>query len=237
MFPRGKQSFFLAITLVVILAVILLAGDVKTALLVIGLIANFFIISSQMVLISERHAAEGGASGADVAGRPAAADSSLVSNVPWFGWNGGHSGFQDKEDFASRPVPVHPHEYPGGLGVHDMPPGDTNYQTGPFEGPPGDGAVYSPAPADALAQGPYPDNPFDLNRVDTAAQETCDYGMTGESRDTHDADRKVVDHARWRHDPYRVTAGIMRRKHLLEEYVAEELDEAENLQWWGRSEW
>ena len=111
------------------------------------------------------------------------------------------------------------------------------YQFGAGGASPIAGAVYSPASFPGPGMHPFPNNPYQLNRVQSGANAVCDYGLGSESRNTHDADRKNVTHARWRNDPYRVAAGVMRKRDQMAKYVGEELDEAEHRQWWGRGDW
>ena len=51
---------------------------------------------------------------------------------------------------------------------------------------------------------------------------------------TFDGDRMVVEHARWRHDPYRVADGTRQRKALIQRFAGEEIEAEENTPWWGR---
>ena len=240
---RGRQGLFLVMTFIVMVVVILLSKDATTALVLISLITNFLIISSQLTLISERHEddeSERANRGQDGAVAPDA--------LPWVGAT--QSGFQDGtplkakclegstlvDNFAPQPAPGPAAGYPGGLNSTDL--DDMGYSVGPVASlPPGTGPVYN-----VTGENPSPalDNPYSLNRLETRADPTygqsgaCDYGLAGEARNTHDADQQIAQHARWRNDPYRVAAGIMRRKDLMDKYVREELDEEEDSYWWGR---
>lgn len=244
MLPQGKQGFYLAITLVVVIVIILLAKDVQRALLIISLITNFFIISSQMILVSDRH---------NEAVTGSIVQRTEESVVPPYPWITGVSHFTDKEGFAEKPsgplsFPAgNPHPgmtgpYPGGLDPHTL--SSMGYQFGATGGP-HIGPVYTPSSYPSGPPGmtpvngphPYPNNPYQLNRIKSGADPVCDGGLASESRNTHDADRKVVTHARWRNDPYRVAAGIMRKRDQMAKYVGEELAEAEHRPWWGRGDW
>jgi hypothetical protein len=50
-----NQEIFLGITFVVIIIIMILVKDKIMAILIVGLIANFLAISSQLILINERH--------------------------------------------------------------------------------------------------------------------------------------------------------------------------------------
>lgn len=58
----GYQGFFLALTLIVMIVIVLTAKDLTTGILLIGLITNFLIISSQLTLLGDRHVATSGGS-------------------------------------------------------------------------------------------------------------------------------------------------------------------------------
>jgi hypothetical protein len=57
--------------------------------------------------------------------------------------------------------------------------------------------------------------------------------VDGDSFASYDGDELVTYHARSRNDPERVWAGARHRKTLVDKYVREELDERENIRWWG----
>ena len=50
----SSQEMFLGITFIIILIIMIIVRDKSMAILIVGLIANFFIISSQMVIMNER---------------------------------------------------------------------------------------------------------------------------------------------------------------------------------------
>ena len=52
---KGYEGFFLALTFVVMLVILVSSKDMTTALLTIGLITNFLIISSQLTMIGDRN--------------------------------------------------------------------------------------------------------------------------------------------------------------------------------------
>ncbi len=228
--PRGPQRIFMILTFIVIVAIVMLTESLSTAMIFISLISQFLIISTLSTSIGELH---------DKATQP----SSAAISMPWFPISPGFTS--DREGFASKPLEnpgvYDGDSYPGGLSPADL--GQMSYDMGPIAAlPAGTGPVYSPVdmPGYGLGgggDGPSlpPDNPYQTNRLNSRAEPSaCDYGPNSEARDSFDADRKIVEHARWRHDPHRVVAGTMRRKDLMTRYVREELDEKENEPWWGR---
>lgn len=56
----GYHGFFLALTLIVMILIVLMTKELTTAILLIGLITNFLIISSQLTLLGDRHVATSG---------------------------------------------------------------------------------------------------------------------------------------------------------------------------------
>ena len=231
---QGRQGLFLVLTFVVMVAVIILAKDIAKALLLISLLTNFLIISSNLIMISERHHYEiddwaQAASGIS-SGYPLLAASSGFTQGPSDMRSVQGTSGTYKEEFASTPH-HNPAAYPGGLEPEDI--ASMRLDVGAVPSlPPGAGPAYTPT-----SESPYPapGNPYHLNRLESRPTAyPCHTGPAAELRDTHDADRKTVDHARWRHDPYRVAAGVMRRRELMDKYVREELDEEENRPWWGR---
>ncbi len=78
-------------------------------------------------------------------------------------------------------------------------------------------------------------NPFNLNRVAfTTAAGPC---LDDEANDDMiDGDERVTYQARARNDATRVTAGTMNRRKMMEKYLNEEVLEAEEREWWGRHE-
>lgn len=214
----NTQHLFLAATFIIILGVIFLSPDLSSALIIISLLSNFLVISTLLVGISEKSA------GGDGAPNPAAI------GVPWFPMRSGNGFAPDKDEFvASRPWDpprqwaASPAPYPGGLE-----PDDLDYSAGADGDVPGAGAVYRQRGSPPRNGDAYPTAapPKPLSRYDGSDSQPG----------TFDADRQNVEHARWRHDPYRVADGIMRRKELMSKHVAEELAEKEDEPWWGRHE-
>lgn len=215
--PRGSQGLYIALTLVVIIVIINLAPDPNRALLLISLIVSFLIISTQLTIMRNQDQRCPGDDADDMddiddhfAERPAA---------------GAHFPH-------GNPIPGVTGEYPGGLDAATL--ANIGYQFGAGDASPAVGPAYTPTTPDPT---PFPHNPYQLNRVQTRAERLGDDGMASEARNTHDADRKVVTHARWRHDPYRVAAGVMRKKDQMQRYIGEELDEVEHREWWGNADY
>lgn len=78
-------------------------------------------------------------------------------------------------------------------------------------------------------------NPFDVSRI--ASPQAAGACFDDEANDAEaDVDEQNVNQVRSRNDETRVIAGIMNRTKWLTPYLKEELDEYENLNWWGRNE-
>lgn len=78
-------------------------------------------------------------------------------------------------------------------------------------------------------------NPYNTGRISyPPAADSC---VDDEANDGEiDADELNTYQARARNDATRVTAGTMNRRKDLEKYLEEELEEAYEREWWGRSE-
>lgn len=78
-------------------------------------------------------------------------------------------------------------------------------------------------------------NPFNIGRdARPPAAGACE---DDEANDAEmDADELNTYQARSRNDETRVEAGVMNRRKTLDKYFREEVEEAEDRQWWGRHE-
>jgi hypothetical protein len=110
--PFGYQGFFLLLTLIVMVVIVLMSKNLTNSILIIGLIANFLIISSQLTLMGDRHVD-------DMTGRPAKGqqadrlssalgDSVMVNPGPWAvmaaaGPGTGFTPHPGRTRFAPRP--------------------------------------------------------------------------------------------------------------------------------------
>jgi len=217
------QKLFLALTFIIIVAIIYMSESLPDAMLMISLIAQFLIISTLMASVHSN--------------KPS--DHPTVG-LSWYPI----AQFRSRDQFASRPItPVPPHiQYPGGLDHLFTSRGGANYDFG-ATGPAGLGAVYTPvderlqsrwsAGGDGPAIGPY--DPYMLNRIESrAGPAACETGYASEAYNSFDADRQMVEHGRWRNDPARAAAVVRNRKAHVQKYVEEELQEKENEPWWGR---
>lgn len=243
---QGYQGFFLALTLVVMIIIILIAKDLTAAILIIGLITNFLIITSQLTLMGDRHL-EDQKNGDELARIDRDLDAAVMVNPPPSALYGSDSAgvlaasLATGEGMTGRPEKF--------VSVTTAPPGEGP----PFwvTAPPGEeptaypGAIdfteYETAPAlghtdwEAAARADVPvGNPFDDGRI--AAPQAAPPCDDDDAIAYFDADELNTYQVRSRNVPERVWAGIYRRKALVERYVGEELDEQEDTQWWGRHE-
>lgn len=85
---------------------------------------------------------------------------------------------------------------------------------------------------DAYARASVPEgNPYSHSRI--ASPQAAPPSVDDDAIAFYDGDELVTHHARSRNDPERVWAGVRHRKALVDQYVREELDERENIRWWG----
>lgn len=78
-------------------------------------------------------------------------------------------------------------------------------------------------------------NPFGLNRAQAPrAAGPCTDDEA--NNDEYDGDDRIARSGLTRNEPTRVTAGTINRKRDLDPYLREEVEEYEDLNWWGRHE-
>lgn len=245
-----RQGQFLMFTIVVVLIILIIAPDMRSALIPLTLISNVLIISTQTRYIekqfdddlasdsvadSEHHAILGGQPPSPIV------TAAFTNSPPKVA-----EGFSSRdlyEDYAYG-------GYPGGLNPYGPDPLDGRVNDYSAAGlAPGQGPTYAPVNVARGSDAPRPPllNPYQLNRVESRAEpwgsppgsapSNCqDIGdsVYAEARDTFDGDRKVVEYAKWRHDPYRQAAGRLRGREIMDKYFREEVDEEEDRPWWGR---
>jgi hypothetical protein len=227
---RSYQVLFLALTLIVMIVIILTAKDLITALIIIGLIANFFIISSQLTLLSDRHMDPIRDSSLSVMVNP---DPGVIS----------HSGMisqpDKKEGFTmatTAPPGAGPPSFPNipktSEAGMDRYPGAIEFgKTNVGDEAPALGHVdWEASDRDGVPVG----NPFDPNRV--ASPQAASPCVDDDAIQIYDGDELNTYQVRSRNQPERVWAGIYRRKAMMDKYLREELDESENTRWWGAHE-
>ena len=247
---RGYAGFFLALTLAVIIAVVFLTPNLMVALAVVGILAQFFIISTQMTLLGDQAAGKHlSPAGLDPRQRatsasstpPAALAAALaegfvsVSTAP-----PGESppaivsvpttqaaSFADTVGAPTAP-------YPGAIDFG----GESPLAGGSDEAPAmgfADLNVGPKGPGGALSRDGTPrGNPFDTDRI--ASRPAAAPCVDDDAIAIYDGDELNAYQVRSRNDPTRVWAGVFRRKALMDRYVREELDEQEDTRWWGRAE-
>ena len=256
--PFGYQGFFLVLTLIVMVVIVFLSKSLTNSILVIGLVANFLIISSQLTLMGDRHVE-------DMRGRQAGTDPSsvrlgksvMVNPGPWAVTAaaapvGRFTATPPEPEPLGRKegfLPAATTAPPGGSAPWfvNVPASDPLPRVrGGTPAPPYPGAIefdyletapalgYSDRQAAAAETTPY-GNPFADGRVsDPQAAPPC---VDDDALQYFDCDEQNTYQARARNDPERVWAGIYRRKALVSRYVAEELEEAEQSRWWGLPEY
>lgn len=221
---------FLALTFVLVIIVVMLCPDAKTALTIVGLLFGLVVAYGVMV---EGHAAELHF-GPRLAPRALRGKTRIASN--------GEFCCADDGLYLEKGPKVAPsgrmascrgfgrsRGYLGAIGPED------DYDTAQSlnEGPLMDGGHRDRAVSDnAFA----PDgNPFDLNRV--GAPRAASACFDDEANDDElDGDERINYQARSRNDPMRVTAGTMNRRCDLDKYLREEVEEEDDREWWGRHE-
>jgi len=245
---KGYQGYFLALTLIVMIVIILMAKDLTTAVLLISLITSFLIISAQLTLIGDR-AQKTTARAVGLGGRPLEAAGVSMTNAGIAGIAASYGpdlftpagassdGGLVLESYSPKPRwhgrdPPYLAEPPlraaalGGDGY----PGAIRSSPGA-----GDAAAEMIGHSDRLAgasEGAPSGNPFDLDRYGQDAA-----GFDDDEANAHfDGDENVTLQARARNDPTRVWAGAYRLKAHFDPYVREELEEEEDSYWWGRHE-
>jgi len=212
MFIEKRQRYFLVLSLVVIVAVVMLAPNLTTAVIIVGLMTNFLFMSTQLMQLSNQHQRTLGEPGG---GRP-------DPNV------GISAGFRDEpEGFGNYGAAAHSRmgaaPYQGAVTL--KPFGPDAGDVGPYRAP-----MYTEAPESGGTPIPIQDR-YNLDRIGgDSRQNPCEHPAV----DVFDADERNVHLVREKNDAHRVVAGGMRRKDQLSRYLKEELDEEENSHWWGQ---
>lgn len=230
---NGYQGLFLALTLIVMIIVLLTAKDLTTAILVIGLVTNYLIISSQLTFLGDRHTKH------QKKGLNGGAASAVATNPPpaLFAPTGSYESFTTATtappgagppDVVSMPETHAEVSYPGSIDFGNL--GDEDGGIASDEAPALGHTDWTTADRDGAPEG----NPFSTNRV--SAPQSASPCVDDDALAFYDGDELNTYHVRARNDPERVWAGIYRRKALVSNYISEELDERENSQWWGNHE-
>jgi len=229
-------GFFHALTLVVMIIIILTARELKTAILVIGLITNFLIIGAQLTLFSDRYSSESSQNldlldSASLAANPSPSaiigDANLLANV-----SEGFTGATTAPPGPSPPAavflpPTGPaaEKYPGAIDFDESPLSqitDSAAAVGHSD--------WDEADRDSVPLG----NPYDLGRI--ASPQAAGPCVDDDAVAVLDGDELMAYHGTARNDPERVWAAATRRKAFVGRYIREELDETENTRWWGDHE-
>lgn len=201
---------FLALTFVLVIIVVMLCPDAKTAIMIVGLLFGFVFAYDVMV---DGHAlsTHRGGHHIDSYGKfcctVAPATSTLKRPVRTV----------SHRDFGR------PRGYPGAIDPEDDYDTAQSLKEGHRDRAVGDN-VFAPD-----------GNPFNLNRVGAPyAASAC---FDDEANDDElDGDERINYQARSRNDPTRVTAGTMNRRCDLDKYLREEVEEEDDREWWGRHE-
>jgi hypothetical protein len=248
----GYHGFFLALTLVVMIVIVLTTKELTTAILLIGLITNFLIISSQLTLLGDRHVATHGGGNCSQTDRDLA-NSVMVNFTPggdYAAEGGKHSGDGHRplasldslegaqEGFTSATTAL-PGAGPPTMPVVPETPAVAGYPGAINFGKTISGSDQAPALGhvdwDEEARAGVPEgNPYSQGRVSSPqAAGPC---VDDDAVAIYDGDELMAYHGRARNDPERVWVGITRRKALVSRFVKEELDETESSVWWGNHE-
>lgn len=207
---RFTQDKFIVLTFILIVVIILLSRTLQEAVLLVTMVTGFVITATYINNIGR--GLPMGRPPVD-AGGVVAATAPVMSTFVGAPADGGDSQAGG--------------DWPGGLSDSEMQgilrssAPDTN-----------ETYTYGLPPLDEK-RGPF-GNPFDLNNVYTPGQHSMADGTFDEARVALDGDERLAMQGRFRNDPYRVAAGIMRRKDLVDRNVREELDREEDSRWWGR---
>ncbi len=212
--PKLDQatSYFIALTIVVILVVILSCADRATMFLIVGLLVGIGLAYSTTVGAGGKHEH-----------KSESRDGSMEHQRPregFFPVPGAPAPYPVSALYPAAPAPAYPNRYPGAIDTDEY---ETEADYGHRDRTEGD--------SQALPQG----NPFNPGRV--AFPPAAGPEVDDEANDAEiDADELNTYQGRSRNDSTRVTAGTMNRRKDLDKYFREELDEAYDREWWGRAE-
>jgi hypothetical protein len=214
---------FLALTFVLVIIVVMLCPDAKTAIMIVGLLFGFVFAYDVMV------------------------DGHALNFEPCLAPRA-HRGEHHNDSYGEfcctvapatsapkRPVRTASHRafgrprgYPGAIDSE----GDYDMAQSLNEGPLNEGHRDRAVGDNVFAP---EGNPFNINRV--GAPHAASACFDDEANDDElDGDERINYQARSRNDPTRVTAGTMNRRCDLDKYLREEVEEEDNREWWGRHE-
>lgn len=235
----GYPGFFLILTFIVMIVIVLTTRDLKSSMILIGLITSFLIISSQLTFLGDRHMTGGPSANRSAAGRPAVMpmDMSMAFSEAMTSGDRPSGEAMTSGGATTAPPGAGP---PAFLGVPETAddtaayPGAIDFGTrGEVDGDEapalGHTDLYEAA-RDNTPEG----NPFSAERV--AAPQAAGPCVDDDAIAIYDGDELLAIQARSRNDPERVWAGNYRRKAHVGRYITEELDEEENKRWWGAHE-
>jgi hypothetical protein len=198
----GYQEGFLALTFAVIVIIVLVSKKLTRAVVIVSLLTNFLIISTQLTLISEKSNILGknssGKSSGESSGKSSGKTPKTVANAlaPKTVASAPKTVASAPKTVASAAQQVSQEQktprYPGAINLGSGFVGDIGPHAEPFE--------------------------------DDFIIESLDDGEL------------MAQQSLSRNDPERALAGITNRKALVERFMGEELDEAEDERWWGRHE-
>lgn len=199
---------FLALTFVLVIIVVMLCPDAKTAIMIVGLLFGFVFAYDVMVdghaLAPRAHRGE----------RHNDSYGEFCCTVA---------------PATKRPVRTASHRgYPGAIDSE----GDYDMAQSLNEGPLNEGHRDRAVGDNVFAP---EGNPFNINRV--GAPHAASACFDDEANDDElDGDERINYQARSRNDPTRVIAGTMNRRCDLDKYLREEVEEEDDREWWGRHE-
>lgn len=216
------QDFFLALTLVIMVIIIIISRDISTALLLMGILTNYLVISAQLTMMKKR--------------KMQAMTGKHKHTLGGFGADRlTETGFEPREKFISETaaipsVPIHDQfehtvlvqpPYEGAIEVSDTDDPFLSY-LGHTEK-----SHHEVAPVG---------NPYNMNSAkEYVSAPLC--MRPDEAVDVLDADEKLAIRARSRSDVYKESAGIQRRKALIARMVSEEVKANEKRDWWTANEY
>lgn len=221
--PSQKQVMLLALTFVVVMIIVMICPDAMTALVIIGALLGFY-------------AAYVAAGAADGTGGGFGAEPKAPR------WASHHAPAAARCEGGVCPVKEGYNPLPGAPAPHALmsvsrAPSDIGHYPGAIDADEYDSeAAYGHRDrTEGDNEGAPAGNPFNRNRV--SFQPAADACIDDEANDAEmDGDELMTHHGRARNDPERVTAGTMNRRRDLDKYFREEVEEAEDREWWGRYE-
>jgi cytoskeletal protein RodZ len=226
----GYQEGFLALTFAVIVIIVLVSKKLTRAVVIVSLLTNFLIISTQLTLISEKSNILGKKSSGKTPKTVASAPKTVAS-APKTVASAPKTVASAPKTVASAPKTVASAPKTVASAPKTVASAPKTVASAP--------KTVASAAQQVSQEQKTPRYPGAINLGSGDVGDIVPHAEPFEDDfvlESLDDGELMAQQALSRNDPERALAGITNRKALVERFMGEELDEAEDERWWGRHE-